>query len=395
MKHIALLVALAAVASPALRADNYSQTLARIVEASPELRASSAAADAEKAENHTGLNLANPEVELSYQWGVPSYVPDKKTIDVSQGFDFATLSGAKKRLADAKDVVADQSVAATRLKVTRMVDELMTDIVYRRRLSVQYDSAINLMKKTLAAAELAFSHNEMTVIDVNTIKMELSALQTEEALNIFETENLFAALRQMAPGLNIDWSDDRYCDYSLPSDFHTWCHTNAPLTPDVLSARANVALADREISLRKSENLPSFTVGYTSELVTDANYHGVTLGVELPLWANQGRVKAARAARNAAAIEADNAMSEFELSMHALYKKVETLRLLDQRARELRDECDIREPLFKLYSLGNITVHDYLSQLQPLLDLDRKVIDAEYEYQKALVEFRASTLRGQ
>ncbi len=393
MKRIALLLSSAALASLSLMAENYTETLARVVASNPTLAASSSVAEAEKAENHTGLNLDNPEVELSYQWGSPSYVPDKKTIDVSQGFDFATLSGAKRRVANAKDALADLTLAAARREVAREADALMTEIVFRSRMTAHYDSAINLMKRTLAAAELALKRQEMTVVDVNTVKMELSELETEASVNAIETEGLRASLARMAGGRELAWAAADYCDYSLPADIATWCHTQAPLTPEVLSARANVTLADKEISLRRSENLPSFSVGYTSELVTDANYHGVTLGVELPLWANQGRVKAAKAARSAAAIEADNAMKDFEITQHALYRKVQALQTLDARARQLRDECDIRPALAKLYAEGQLTVHDYLSQLQPLLQLDRKVIEAEYEYQKSLVEFRASTLR--
>lgn len=379
-------------AAATLPAGNYRQTLTSIVNHSPALAAAASQTDADRAENHTGLNLADPEVEVSYQWGSPGGVPDKKTIDVSQEFDFATLSGAKKRVAHVRDEEAAITFAAARRAIAAEADALMTDIVFRRKLAAHYDSALNLMHRTLDAAEAALRKNEMTVIDVNTVKMELNSLETERQLNDIEMRGALALLSRLGGGITLEWEGSDYLEYFLPPDFAQWCAAEASHTPEVKAARAGVSLADTEISLRKSENLPSFSLGYTSELVTGANYHGVTLGVTLPLWAGSGRVRAARAARNAAAVEAANAELDFSLRQRALFDKALALRNLDGEARRLCKECDIRQPIRKLYDSGQLSVHDYLSQLQPLLGLERKVIEAEYDYQKALAEFRAATL---
>lgn len=373
-------------------AEDYYATLSRIVEANPSVRALAARTEADIKENHTGLNLANPELGLSYQWGSPAEVPDKKTIDLSQTFDFATLSGGKRRVADAKDAVANAALAATRRDIASEADNMMTEIVFRSRIALHYDSAVNLLKRSLRAAELAFKKQEMTVIDVNSIKMELNALEAEAALNDIDLNALLTRLARLAGGVSLDWSPDAYCPYDLPADFNAWCLDASAFAPEVIAARADLALAEKEVSLRKSESLPSFSVGYTSELVTDANYHGATLGVELPLWANSGRVKAARAAQDAARFNIESAILDFSLSHKALYDKALQLRKLEKTARDLCDECDIHPALLRLYSEGQISAHEYLSQLQPLLQLQRRTIEAEYDYQKALAEFRAATI---
>lgn len=374
-------------------AEDYYATLSRIVEANPSVKALAARTEADIRENHTGLNLANPELELSYQWGSPSEVPDKKTIDLSQSFDFATLSGGKRRVADAKDAVANAALDAARRDVASEADNLMTDIVFRSRIALHYDSAVNLLKRSLEAAQIAFNKQEMTVIDVNSIKMELNALEAEAALNDIDLNALHTRLSRLAGGEQLQWSPDNYCPYDLPADFNAWCQQSASSTPEVIAARADLALAEKEVSLRKSESLPSFSVGYTSELVTDANYHGATLGIELPLWANSGRVKAARAAQDAARFNIDSAILDFSLSHKALYDKAVQLQKLEKSARELCQECDIRPALLSLYSQGQISAHEYLSQLQPLLELQKRTIEAEYDYQKALADFRAATIR--
>lgn len=387
-----LCISILACAFPAA-AEDYNATLARVVAANPSVKALAARTDADIQENHTGLNLANPELELSYQWGSPADVPDKKTIDLSQSFDFATLSGGKRRVADAKDALANLSLEAGRRDVAAQADALMTEIVFRSRIALHYDSALNLLHRTLDAAEIAFKKQEMTIVDVNTVKMELSSLEAEAALNDIDLAALRNQLSRLAGGASLDWNARDYCNYSLPADFDAWCRDASNSAPEVLAARAGLSLADKEISLRKSEGLPSFSLGYTSELVTDANYHGATLGVELPLWANSGRVKAAKAARNAAQIEIENAILDFSISQRALYDKAIQLHKLDDSARKLCVECDVQTPLLRLYSEGRITAHEYLSQLQPLLQLQRRAIEAEFDYQKALADFRAATIR--
>ena len=67
-----------------------------------ELQAAAHSCESAKADNMSGLTLANPEVGVSYMLGVPSDVPDKTNIGVSQSFDFPTLSGARKRVAEAE-----------------------------------------------------------------------------------------------------------------------------------------------------------------------------------------------------------------------------------------------------------------------------------------------------
>lgn len=372
-------------------ADDYAVTLQRIVESCRALNAAKSVAEAEKAENHTGLNLDNPELGFSYQWGQPGYVPDKKTIDLTQSFNFATLSGAKRNMADARDRVADASTLEARRNAAAEADALMTDIVYRRRLAQHYDSALLLVNNIYSAAEKARKKGNMNIVDVNSIRMEANALLTESKLNLIELNANLASLQRLAAGYKVTWNGDNYLPYSLPENFDSWSNEALLQSSDLILAKANASVADEEIKLRKKENLPNFSAGFTSEIVKDANYYGVALGVELPLWANSGKVKAAQAAKAAAMVEIENTEAEFRQRLQVLYDKAVVLHQLEIDSRKLRDECDIRPGLAKLYSAGQLSVHDYLSQLQPLLELDKKMIEAEHDYQLALTEFRAAS----
>lgn len=392
MKRLITLAASAAAATALWGANDYTATLRLIVAHNPATLAARSLSAAEQKENMTGLTLADPEVEFSYQWGNPAAVPDKKTLDISQSFDFATLSGGKRRVAEARNEVSALTGDAAELAKSYEVDALMTRAVYLRKLQRWYDSALAHTAKVMEAAEKALAHGDMTVVEVNSIRIDRRNMEAEAELNALELASVLATLSSLGGGVELDWDADGYLGYSLPADFDAWCATALPADPTVGAAKAGVAVADREISLRRSEGLPSFSVGYTSEMVKDANYFGVSVGVTVPLWSNRGRVAASQAAKAAAAAALDDAMVTYTADLRLKYDRARALAGLAGDCRRLRDDCDISEGLKKQFDTGYIAVTDYLSQLMPLLELDRKVIEAEHDYQAALADFRGGRL---
>lgn len=389
IKKSILSVAVMAVAVMNAGAENYNSVLAKIVAGSRQLKVAAGNYEAEKSENNTGLTLENPEAEVSVE-GSPDGIPVRTIVNLQQGFDFATLSGAKRNLARQKDMVSQRTLQLARRDVEEEADALMTEIVYRNKLKAYYITGLTLCNGILKAAEKSFNNGDISIVDLNLIRMEVSTLSTEKRLNDLETANATSSLLRLAGGAISEWSADQYCAFTLPLNINTALDEAEGSNAEIRLARANVDLAESEVSLRKREGLPSFSVGYTNELVAGANYFGGKVGFELPLWANRGRVKAAKVAKAAAELAEENARYEFQARQKMLYHKAIALQNLEKESRRLRDECDIREGLKKMYDVGELSVHDYLSQLQPLMELDKRVLEAEHDYQVALVEYRAA-----
>lgn len=293
-------------------------------------------------------------------------------------------------MASRKDLVAQRTLQLTQRDVRAEADALMTEIVYRNKMKAYYNSGLSLCNEILNAAEKSFKKGNISIVDLNLIRMEVSELFTEKKLNDLETSNAVSSLKRLAGGSLTEWSADNYCDFALPVNLNEALSEAESGNAEIQLARANVDLAQSELTLRKREGLPSFSVGYTNELVAGANYYGGKLGFELPLWANRGRVKAAKVAKQAAEIAEENAVYEFHARQQMLYSRAVALQNLEKESRELRDECDIREGLKKMYDAGELSIHDYLSQLQPLLELDKRVLEAEHDYQVALADYRAA-----
>ncbi len=366
---------------------SYSETLREVASGNRSLQALSLAAEASKAENLSGLNLSNPQVDFAYQWGTPT--EDKVILEVSQDFDLATLSGAKKAAARSDNRVADAALVAERMKVLAETDLLMAEIVYLQKVENLYSRMQAHSEKILEVMRKALSEGKVTALEVNTARMDLASLIGERKVNAVDLANAMSRLTAMAGG-NLDWSPSDYMPYEMPVDFLSYAQEAASRNPELAKASEEVAAADRRISLRRREGLPDFSLGYTSEMVRNDNHYGFSVGVALPLWGNHGRVKAAKAARAAAEAAAEDVRFQADMNLRSCFDKAVALGEVAKECRELAAECDNSAALGKLHELGQLSAEEYLGQLTPLFSLERRVIDADYAWQRSLAEFRAA-----
>lgn len=376
-------------ASDSFAADSYTEALAGILNSNRTLRAAALQKEAAESENMTGLTLSNPEVDFAYQWGTPT--DDKVLLDVSQGFDFATLSGAKKRVAARLNGIASAEFDAERLRIMSEADALMTQAVYCSRLDSLYAEIESVSGRLLEAARISMEKGELSALEVNGMRMDLAGVKVDRRMNLVEMKGIMARLASMAGVKDFSWIPKDYMVYSLPPDFSSWGALSVEKMPEVARSLAETAAADAEISLRKREGLPDFSLGYTSEMVRDDNHYGVKVGVSLPLWGNRGRVKAAKAARAAALAREEDARLTAMMDLQLKYDKAQALGMSASECGKIAMECDNSASIRKLYELGQISETDCLERIGRLFSLRRQSLDAEYAYQQALAELRAAS----
>lgn len=382
-------IALMAVTSASALADDYTDALRSIAQKNPAIAVEKQKVEAQKSANATGLTLANPEGGITYQTGSPAGVPPRTTVELSQSLDFATLSGAKKSVAAARNRAAESAIAVSWRDIMAQTDQQMTEVVYRRRLAAYYAESVNLMQQIFAAAEKSYKAGEINAVELNAVRMQLNNVLTDAKLNEVEYTTTLSVLSRLAGGSPISWTGTDYMTYSLPADFEAWSLESVQRDPALRAAQGNVEVAESEINLTRKEGLPTFSLGYAGEFVQGANYNGLSLGFELPLWASRGKVKAAQAARTAAQAEYDNLARDLRLQQRTAYDRAATLARYAAETARLMKESDNLASVKKLYESGQISVHEYLALIQPLINNGRAIIDTEHDYQAALAALRA------
>lgn len=356
------------------------------------LKAQGAECAATQADNKTGLNLADPEVEVSYMFGQPSDVPNKTNISVTQSFDFATLSGAKRRVAEADNTVVGAQLEVERQAFALTAENALINYVYQVKLCAELEKQLATLRQLQTHAGKGLAKGAITQLDYN--KMELSVLTLENSLA--EARQEAEALRMELYALNGGSPfglPETWPAAGLPDSFDTWLKQTEQSNAELRLLQSGIVRSTREVELRKKEGLPEFSVGYTNELVKNSNYHGFAIGFSLPLWSNAGRVKSARGAQTAARLRAESLTEEYAARKRTEYERARMLAETMRRYAEFGKRIDSqnRAHLQKAYDAGTITVLDYLQEQESFFEYAVSSLAAERDYQLARAALYAPT----
>lgn len=344
----------------------------------PSLHATEGACGASVADAYTGLNLANPEVEVSYMFGSPSDVPNKTNISVTQGFDFATLSGAKRRVADAEAALIRSGVRGTRSQFAATAETALVNYIYRTQRLKELKRQLAQTDSLLTVASKALKAGTITILDYNSV--EMSRLEAVTACDLAEVELQTAEndLTALNGGKPLSACPTAWPEAGLPLSFDEWIEAASAVNPELLQLTAQMHRASEEINLRKKEGLPEFSIGYTNELVKGSNYHGAAVGFSLPLWANSGRVKAAKANYASAQMQLQAAADSFRATKQSEYRTAQALLRYMKSSHETATAArDKRMEYLQLaFRKGSIDIVTYLTEQQAFNALELQHIDA-------------------
>lgn len=372
----------------------FPQQQAEIMKNNLSLQALSSATSALKEDNLTGLNLANPEVGLSYMFGSPSDVPNRTNVEVSQSFDFATLSGAKRRVAKADNTVAEASFLTSRSAIALEVENALISYTYQLTLVNELQTQYNDVQALLKHAKLSLEQGALTQIEYNKIELEGLALKNDLTMAQVDMEAAKADLIRLNGGNPLSSWPTVWPDASLPVSFQDWVKEAANTNPELISLQAELMRAKEEINLRKKEGLPEFSIGYANELVQGSNYHGATIGFSLPLWGNSGRVKAAKASYAAAQVTLQTATDQFLCQKQNEFKKAELLLNTARQYEEMYTGIRTNGETYlkQAVDAGRITMFEYMTQREDFFEHALKRLEAQRAFQEARAALYAPTL---
>ena len=156
--------------------------------------------------------------------------------------------------------------------------------------------------------------------------------------------------------------------------------------------RQEIEVSRKELSLSRTGNLPSLSVGYMGEFTLGQRYQGVSVGISVPLWSNARRVRQAKAAVQAAQSRELDAKQQFYGNLETQYLRASGLKSVAENSRGTLETSDNRELLKKAMEAGEISVPDYLVGIGLYHDALKQTLDAEREYQRAYAELSAFEL---
>ena len=348
--------------------------------------------EAAKVGNHTNLNLPNPEVEFGYLWGSPSSIGHRKDVSAVQSFDFATVTGAKRRLARQQDALADWQYKESRMQLLLEAHHLCLDAIYYNAMCKELMQRKQYAEEITSAQQKRLEQGDINRIEYNQVKLDLAAVCAELMRCNTERAAVMAELQRLNGGepLLIEATD--YPAVAIANDFEAWYAEAEQKSPALAYVKQQIDVANRELAVRRADGLPTVSLGFMGEYVSGENYQGVKVGMSIPLWANKNRVRQAKAEVEAVKARQTDARQQFYSRLHNLFVQQRGLRQVVQSYQEALRATDNTSLLKKALDAGSISTMDYLLGARMYYDAVNQKMDACRAWQKTVAEMQAVLL---
>lgn len=393
MKRIICVLVAAGAVLAASAQDIYKNVLQSVEEGSTTLRALHEQALARKAENHTGLTPADPEVEFGYLWAHPSAGGNRKDVAFSQQFDFPTVYVERAKLAGALDRTSELDYLQQRQQLLLQAKQTCVELVYQNALCRLYGQQTEWARQTAEACKRMLDGGETGKIEYNKAALNLTEMESQLREAQVTRQQLLVTLSAMAGGKDITFDLADYpAPLSLPTDFEAWFAQAASASPALQYLGAQVEASRRQVRVARAQGLPKFSVGYTGELVPSQNYNGVSVGMSIPLWENKGKVRQARAEASAAQLAAQDARVQYYTQLRGLYEQARQQKQGIAAVEASLGTNDHEAMLRRAYEGGEITLLTYLMENAYYLSVRTRQLEAKRDLELTLASLSAFSL---
>lgn len=372
--------------------DKMQEVLRSIESNNTSLAALRAGIEADQLANRTDIYLSDPEVGFDYLWGHPSPIGNRIDVSVSQTLDLPTISGMKGKVADRKNEMLRWEYESQRINTLTQAKLLLIDMIYYNRMRQELCLRQQTIDSIATAEKRKLDGGTGTIVDYNGVQLEQIAIAAE--IQEIETERkaTLATLEQMNGGKEVSFDCAEYEEIVLPIDFDSWYAESERKNPVLAYVRSEIEMNKQQVSLSRSLNLPSLSVGYMLEKTQGEHYQGISLGLSIPLWSTRNRVKQAKAAVAAAEARQEDAKIQFYGQLNILYQRVLGLNESALTYRKALTEADNSQYLKRALDVGEISVLDYLRQASIYYQFIDKAMSAERDLHKSHAELTSYTL---
>lgn len=373
-------------------ADPITPILGQIEQNNRRLQAARETLKADILEIKAGNNLDNPEVNYAHLFNSERSSQQQSELTVVQGFDFPTAYIARNKANRLQAEVSEGEYMTLRRNVLLEAKLLCLELIGLNReanllhlLQNHADSLALLCKKRLESGDA-------TALEVNRAQLDLMTVRTELADNASAHRAALQKLLAMNANVYIEQMvADVYPDMPVLPDYETLRDELFPQNRNLKLAESESQAAQKDIAVSKQGWLPHLQIGYRRNTAPTEEFNGFVVGGSIPLFANKGRVKAARARALSAELSKEDAIMSVEALLQARYHEV-------QRLKEAMSAYDL--PLMQQsYALlnkallnGELSWHEFFVEMEALVRRGQSYLQLENRYQKVLAEMYADSL---
>lgn len=389
MKSTILTIA-AFVAATSLQAQSLTDVLASVERNNTELKALQKGNEAARLDLKQANNLEGLSVEYSPFFNSAARGIASSELVVTQGFDFPTLYGARRKAARLQGEAIDMQYRTARRDILLGAKQLCLDLIHMNKRRALLDGRRRAADELLAMYTEKYDGGEATAIELNKVKMERMNLETELAQAEGDRAAALQQLRAINGGQPIECTDTLYPP--LPAGGYEAMYAQA-VSADLpaMAAEAAVKAAEQDVKVNRQGWMPKLEIGYRRNTDgTDAS-NGFLIGGSIPLFANKHKVKAAKARQEEARMMHDDARIKAEAAARTAVADMTRLR----RSMAAYDMPLMRQTLALLRTAvenGELSVTDYCVEADNVYRNMLTYIGLERQYHGAAAELTKNEL---
>ncbi|MCI6893293.1 MAG: TolC family protein [Bacteroidales bacterium] len=384
MKRMIIIAATLAMANAA-NAITIEDVIANVKQNNKELKYTTAQIDAQASEIKTNNNLSNPVVEGGYLFG-KGPAENKWEVGVSQEFEWPGLYSSRGAANKARVEAMKLGYSVKQLQLLTEAYGVCLDIISLNR-QIEYEKNIQSNIDALYEKNMkAFEHGEVSVIDINKLKVERIGLQQKIDDCVLRRDALVKQLEGYNANMPLAGVEslNEYPAQQLVS-LDEYLAEAKESAPEVMQYRADMAADEKDVKVAKMQGLPKFSLGYKHANEEGNSFNGATVGVSLPIFENRGKKKAAKAKAISSQLAYDNAVLALTNEVTTNYNKATTLGKQLAGYSEALDGVNNVEILNKALAGGQISLLTYLQEVRYFVEARAVMLEMESEYNQVLV----------
>ncbi len=339
--------------------------------------------------------LEDPSVEFEYLFGDKS-IGDKWAVGISQSIEWPGIYGSRRRANKSKLNALSYSASMKKLEILYEAKlQCLQLININKQIAIQQNMYDNY-NKLYDSYSTAFNKNEITILDINKLRIELAntaqqlellKVKKQEITGLLNTLNGGNELGETLINGSTEYPDEKF----LPLDEYITAYYQYDPENNYYAEMQNAYKA--EISSAQMGWVPRFDVGFKYSNEIGDGFTGFTIGATIPLFANRKKTQAAKAQEISNYFAAQSMKSSNEIRIKTAFAKAVSLKNQLESYRTALEYDDNLKLLQTALFARQLSLLDYIQEAAYFMNAQIKMAEIEYEYYSVMAELnKYSTL---
>ncbi|WP_373492658.1 TolC family protein [Aquiflexum sp.] len=308
------------------------------------------------------MPLYNPNIEYDYLYGFPFTAGNQTDVLVNQSFDFPTVYGKRKQLANEQIAQFSYNYDAARQEILFETQSTCIELVYRNKLHQQFQLRKTAIENLLSDFETKLETGDGNILDVNKARLQLIEINKEFQLNLSEINQLNQKLTGLNGGIVLSFTETIYPEMD-PIPFFEDLYDEIQIEDPALKfIELETATAKRQLELSKALALPKMEAGYRHQGILGQTFNGFHIGTSIPLWENKYKVRQSEAAVMFSDLRVRDYQNEKFYDVKQLVEKYEKLSKTYHEYKSVLSVINSLEYLDKALEVGHISTIVYFME---------------------------------